>query len=313
MHTSYRTIGIDVSKDELEMACHGEPRTQRFANNGQGLVRLLEAVGSAPIDRVVVEATGGYERPLVHALHDHDLPVAIVNPKRMRAYARARGVLAKTDQIDALLIARFGYDMQPACDAKPDKYREKRVGLNARLRQLVKMRTAESNRWHQTPDPAIARSIEQVIATIDQQIAEVDQQIDEATEADEKAKQQQRTLERVDGVGKKTARTLINELPELGRASRRQIAALVGVAPFNQDSGQQRGQRRTEAGRAKVRSTLYMATLAACRSNPVIRAHYHHLLAQGKKKKVAIVACMRKLLIYLNRLLAEPKNPAPAS
>ena len=203
----------------------------------------------------------------------------------MREYAIARGVLAKTDKIDAPLIARFGHDMQPACDAKPDRYQEKCVGLNVRLRQLVKMRTADSNRWHQTPDPAIAHSIAQTIATIDQQIAELDQQIDEATEADEKAKQQQRKLESVDGVGKKTARTLINELPELGQASRRQIAALVGVAPFNQDSGQQRGQRRTEAGCANVCSTLYMATLAACRSNPVIRAHYHHLVAHGKKKK----------------------------
>jgi transposase len=310
MTPSYRTIGIDVSKNELELAFHGQKRTQRFANTSQGIAQLIEAVDFASIDQVIVEATGGYERPLVQALHDHDSPVATVNPRQVRDYAKALGILAKTDRIDAQVIARFGHDAQPACDSKPDKYREKRADLNARRRQLIKMRTAESNRWHQTPDPAIAASIEQVIATIDQQIAEVDKQIEQAMEEDEKAKQQQRKLESVDGVGTTTARTLINELPELGRASRREIAALVGLAPFNCDSGQMRGKRTIRGGRAEVRSTLYMATLAACRSNAVIRAHYHHLLAQGKKKKVAVVACMRKLLSYLNRLLAEPQNPA---
>lgn len=310
MATSYRTIGIDVSKDELELAWHRQKRTQRFANTGQGIAQLIDAIGSASPDRVVVEATGGYERPLGQALHDHHIPVATVNPRRVRDYAKALGILAKTDRIDAQVIARFGHDAQPACDAKPDKYRQKRADLIARRRQLIKMRTAESHRWHQTPDPAIARSIEQIIETIDQQIAEVEKQIEQAMEDDDKAKQQQRKLESVDGVGKTTARTLINELPELGRASRHEIAALVGLAPFNCDSGQMRGKRTIRGGRAEVRSTLYMATLAACRSNAVIRAHYHHLLARGKKKKVAVVACMRKLLSYLNRLLAEPKNPA---
>lgn len=312
MNSSYFTIGLDVSKDELEMACHGQKRTRRFANNAPGIAQLIDALRSTPIDRVVVEATGGYERPLVQALHEHEMPVATVNPRQVRDYAKALGILAKTDQVDARVIARFGHDARPARDAKPDKYREKRADLITRRRQLIKMRTAESNRWHQTPDPAIARSIEKLIEAIDQQIHEVDEQIEQAMEDDEKARRQQRKLESVEGVGRTTARTLINELPELGRASRRQIAALVGVAPFNRDSGQMRGKRSIRGGRAQVRAVLYMATLAACRSNAVIRAHYHHLLAQGKKKKVAVIACMRKLLCHLNRLLAE-QNAAPAS
>lgn len=312
MSTFYPTIGIDVSKDELELAWHGHGRTRRFANDAQGIARLIDAIDTASLDRIVIEATGGYERLLVQALHDHDLPVATVNPRQVRDYAKALGILAKTDQIDAKVIARFGHDAQPACDAKPDKYREKRADLNARRRQLIKMRTAESNRWHQTPDPAVAHSIEQVIAAIDQQIVELENQIQQAMKEDQKARQQQRKLQSVDGVGQTTAWTLINELPELGRASRREIAALVGLAPFNRDSGQMRGQRTIRGGRAAVRATLYMATLAACRSNAVIRAHYHHLLSQGKKKKVAVIACMRKLLCYLNRLLAEPNNPAMA-
>jgi transposase len=271
---------------------------------------LIASLEPASLDRLVLEATGGYESPLGDALHEHDLPVAAINPKRLRDYARARGVLAKPDQLDAHGIARFGHDLQTACDAKPDKYRQKRADLNARRRQLIKRRTAESNRWHQTPDPAIVHSIEQIIATLDQQIAEVEHQIQQAMAEDEKARDQPQKLVSVKGIGKTTARTLINELPERGRVSRREIAALVGLAPFNCDRGQMRGRRTSRGGRGEGRAVLYMATLAACRSNAVLHAHYHHLRAQGRMKKVAIVACMRKLLNYLNSLLAEPKSHA---
>lgn len=310
MNTSYRTLGIDVSKDELELAWAGQRRTRRFANDRKGVAELVEAIGHGPVGRVAVEATGGYERPLTRALHEADLPVATVNPRQVRDYAKALGILAKTDAIDARVIARFADDARPEPDAKPDPNREKRNALLTRRRQLIKMRTAETNRWRQADDPAIAHSIERVLETLDQQITDIEQQLDRATDEDPRAAEQQRVLERVDGVGKTTARTLINELPELGRASRRQIASLAGLAPFNHDSGQLKGKRTIRGGRAEVRATLYMATLAACRSNAVIKAHYQHLLARGKKKKVAIVACMRKLLIHLNRLLANHEHDA---
>lgn len=313
MSTSYPTIGIDVSKDELEMAVCGRRRTQRFVNDEAGIATLIEAAAEWAPARIVLEATGGYERPLAAALHEAGLPVATANPRQVRDHARARGVLAKSDRIDAHAIARFGQDIQPACDEKPDKNREKRAALVARRRQLVKMRAAESNRLGQTADADAAESIRRMIETLDQQIAELEGQLEEATRADEDAQRQQRALETVDGVGEVTARTLINELPELGRCSRQQIAALVGVAPFDNDSGRQRGRRAIRGGRATVRATLYMATLAARRWNPVIRAHYQHLKAEGKDSKVAIVACMRKLLIHLNSLASDPQKSAASA
>ena len=305
MNTSYPTIGIDVSKGTLELAVNGRGSTQAFANDPAGIAALIEAVAAEAPKRVVVEATGGYERPVVRALHGADRPVAVVNPKRVRHYAKALGILAKNDPIDARVLARFGHDLEPALDEKPCKSREQRKALLLRRRQLKKMRTAELNRWHQAEDPAAAESIETLLETIDRQIADVEAQLDRATEADERAMQQQRTLEGVKGVGEATARTLINEVPELGRCSRKQIAALVGVAPFDHDSGQMRGRRTIRDGRAAVRAALYMATLTARRCNPVIRERFETLRARGKPFKVAMAACMRKLLIHLNRLLAD--------
>lgn len=313
MSTSYPIIGIDVSKDSLELARHGRRGTRRFANDAAGIAALVEAVGAEAPGRVVAEATGGYERALVRALHAAELPVAVVNPKRVRHYAKALGILAKSDPIDAQVLARFGHDIEPKIDEKPCPHREKRAALVLRRRQLLKLRTAELNRLHQAEEEAVAESIEAILETIDRQIAEVEAQIERAMEADERAVQQQRTLEGVTGVGEVTARTLINELPELGRCSRKQIAALVGVAPFDHDSGQMRGYRTIRDGRAPVRAALYMATLTARRCNPVIRERFEHLRAQGKAFKVAMAACMRKLLIHLNRLLAETEKSAPAT
>jgi transposase len=198
-------------------------------------------------------------------------------------------------------------------DEKPDENRQKRADLITRRRQLIKMRTAEANRLQQTGDPMVRQSIKRIIEIFDQQIQDIEQQVDAATEKDEQAKQQRKTLESVKGVGPVTAHTLINELPELGRCSRTKISALVGLAPFNHDSGKMRGRRAIRGGRASVRAVLYMATLAATRSNPVIKAHFEHLISQGKLFKVAMVACMRKLLIYLNHLLASTQKPTPAT
>ena len=305
MNTSYPHMGIDVSKDQLDLAVHGQRRTQRFANDADGIARLVATALEHPPELVTLEATGGYERSLVMALHEAGLPVAVVNPRQVRDYAKALGLLAKNDQIDARVIARFGHDTNPRRQEKPDEKREKRTELANRRRQLIKMRNAESNRLKQTFDPAVAESIRQIIASLDQQIKQIEQQQAQALAADKQAQRQTKVLQSVDGVGRVTAQTLINELPELGRTSRTSISALVGVAPFNRDSGQMRGQRAIRGGRANVRNVLYMATLTATRCNPVIRKHYQQLMARGKKFKVAMTACMHKLLIHLNRIMAD--------
>ena len=312
MKGSYPIAGVDVSKDELELAWHGQKRTRKFANDASGIEKLVEVVQASTPQYVVVEDTGGYQRPLVMALHTHDLPVATVNPRRVRDYAKALGISAKTDAIDARVIARFGADIKPAINEKPDENRTKRADLVARRRQLIKMRTAELNRLKQTADPDARRSIEQMIAVLEQQIEQIEQQIKLLLEQDDQARQQARVLQRVQGIGPVTAHTLISELPELGRCGRQHIAALVGLAPFNCDSGQMRGQRAIRGGRSHVRAALYMATLSAARCNPVIHAHYKQLVARGKKTKVALTACMRKLLVYLNSLLAEENPPTHA-
>ena len=305
MKTSYPHMGIDVSKDQLDLAVHGQRRTQRFTNDADGIARLVATALEHQPELVTLEATGGYERSLVMALHEAGLPVAVVNPRQVRDYAKALGLLAKNDQIDARVIARFGHDTNPRRQEKPDEKREKRTELANRRRQLIKMRNAESNRLKQTFDPAVAESIRQIIASLDQQIKQIDEQQAKALAADKQAQRQAKVLQSVDGVGRITAQTLINELPELGRTSRASISALVGVAPFNQDSGKRRGQRSIRGGRANVRNVLYMATLTAIRCNPVIRPHYQQLIARGKKFKVAMTACMHKLLIHLNRLMAD--------
>ena len=308
MNASYPCIGIDVSKHTLEWAVHDQPRTQRCACDAEALDTLVRKLRTLTPRLVVLEATGGYERPVVQALHAADLPVAVINPRQARDYARALGILAKNDRLDAQVLARFAHDVQPKPSEKPDENQQKRADLVARRRQLIQMRTAELNRLQQTAEAAVARSIGQVIELLEQQIAELDEQLEQAMQADDQARTQAHRLQSVVGIGPVTAHTLVNELPELGRCSRRQIAALVGVAPFNRDSGMMRGRRTIRGGRASVRTALYMATLTARRYNPVIRAYFDHLTARGKAFKVAITACMRKLLTHLNNLLAQPEQ-----
>lgn len=305
MKTSYTIAGIDVSKRELELAWHGQQRTKRFANDQAGIKALIGALRPHTPQRIAVEATGGYQRRLVQALHQHDLPVATVNPRRVRDYARSLGIMAKTDRIDALVIARFAHDIKPRIDEKPDEKRIKRADLVARRRQLIKTHTAETNRLQQAMDPSVIRSIQAVLDLLRQQIEQVEEEIDQNMRSDKQAQKQEKVMRRVKGVGPVTARTLLSEVPELGRCSRQQISALVGLAPFNRDSGNLRGKRAIRGGRAAVRAALYMATLAAIRSNHVIKPYYQHLIARGKRAKVAIVACMRKLLIHLNQLAAQ--------
>ena len=309
MATSYLSAGIDVSKDELELAFHGQKQTQRFKNNEAGIADLVECVRAKAPTYLALEATGGYQRSVVAALHAGNLPVSVCNPKRVRHFAQGAKYLAKTDRLDALALAHFAHAMTPACDEKPDQNQQKRAELVKRRRQLIKMRSAESKRLKQTAASDIAEDIEQTIEMLDQKIKRIEKQLDQAMAQDQTAQQQSQTLQNVQGVGPQLAKTLTNEVPELGRCSRKRIAALIGVAPFNCDSGQMRGKRMIRGGRSEVRSVLYMATLAACRFNPVIRQYYEHLISQGKAFKVAIVACMRKLLTHLNNLAAEIKNP----
>jgi transposase len=256
----------------------------------------------------VLEATGGYERPAVAAMLAAKLPVIVVNPRQVRDFARAIGQLAKTDTIDARLLARFATTLQPDIRPLPD---EKTLVLQeklARRRQLVAMRTAESNRLGQTFAPAVHASIQAVLDFLDRQLKDLDDGLDQAIKDTPAWQEKVDLLKGVPGVGDQTARSLVAQLPELGQCSRGQIAALVGVAPVNRDSGAMRGRRTTFGGRASVRTALYMATLVATRHNPKIRAYYQRLVNSGKKKMVALVAAMRKLLIILNAMLRDQKQ-----
>jgi transposase len=260
---------------------------------------------------VVVEASGGYEAAIVSELVDRGVAVALVNPTRVRAFARAEGILAKTDKIDARVIARFGATMKPQARARRQ---QAQVQLNeqvSRRRHLVLMLTAEKNRLHPA-SPAMQAHIASHIAWLQAEIEALEQQISQAIKADPAWTETAQRVESVPGIGFITATTLVADLPELGHLNRQKIAALVGVAPFNHDSGKHRGKRRIFGGRTSVRSVLYMATLSAIRHNPVIKDFYQHLLNQGKLKKVAITACMRKLLVILNTMVKTGQDWNPA-
>lgn len=310
-------VGIDISKDRLDVACvpeavrspHAAPA---FENDARGHAALISWLKEAAPRLIVLESTGGYQRVLVAALAAAALPVVVVNPRQVRDFARAMGVLAKTDAIDAMVLARFGEKVDPVLRPLPDAESTALIDLLARRRQLVELRTAERNRLGQATTPKIKASIRAVLATIEKQIAAIDDDLDDRIKKSPAWKEKENLLTSVPGVGPLTARTLLACLPELGSVSRQTIAALVGVAPINRDSGKMRGKRTTWGGRRTVRAALYMAALVATRCNPVLRAHYAKLLAVGKPKKLALVACLRKLLVTLNALL-RTKTPWRAS
>jgi transposase len=298
--------GIDVSKQHLDVCCAGDAR--RVVNDARGWDELTAMLRSARVDLVVVEATGGYERGLVCALQDAGLCVARVNPRQSRDFAKSMGVLAKTDQVDARTLRDFADVL--ARHANRSQYitpmvepmRQQLEELMTRRRQLVEMRVAEHNRLEHA-GPRASRSIRSVLKLLDKQIVAVDQHIDD--HMDRHFGAQRDLLDSVKGVGPVTILTLTAALPELGRLDRRQIAKLVGVAPLADDSGHRQGKRRIWGGRAQVRAVVYMAAIVAMRHNPVIHAFYERLVAAGKPKKVAIVACMRKLLTILNAMLRD--------
>lgn len=298
--------GIDVSKQHFD-ACWATQEL-RFGNDTSGWTELIAKLQADAVDLVVVEATGGYERGLVLALQSAGIAVARVNPRQARDFAKAMGTLAKTDGLDARSLRDFADVLARHKDRAKfitpllDEQRQLLAELMMRRRQLVDMRVAESQRLEHANARA-AKSIRSVLKLLDRQIAEIDRDIDE--QMDRHFKPQRKLLDSVKGVGAVTTLTLLSMLPELGRLGRKPIAKLVGIAPLADDSGQRKGPRRIWGGRAEVRAALYMATLSAMRFNPVIAAHYQHLLAVGKPKKVAMVACMRKLLTILNAMFRD--------
>lgn len=302
-----RIIGIDVGKEKLDAALNGQKRVKSWANDETDRAKLAAWVVDQQVALVVVEASGGYEARIVSELVERGQAVALVNPTRVRAFARAAGVLAKTDKIDARTIAYFGATMAPRAQARRS---QAQLALNesvTRRRQLVLMMTAERNRL-QTASPEMRESIARHLDWLQQEINALEEQINQALAANSEWAETAKRLQSVPGVGTITASTLVADLPELGQLNRQKIAALVGVAPFNNDSGKRRGKRRIFGGRTSVRSVLYMAALSATKHNPVIKAFYERLLEKGKVKKVAITACMRKLLVILNSMVKSGQD-----
>jgi transposase len=253
---------------------------------------------------IVVEATGGYQRAVVEALFHGGLCVAVVNPARVRQFARACGLLAKTDRLDAWVLAVFGQRVQPKPYAGKSEAEKQLSALLVRRKQVEEMLKAEQNRLR-TTSPSLKSSVEQVMVCLKEQKKRLDEQIQQFLQEQQAWQEQTEILGSAPGVGRVTTAILLAELPELGKMDRKRIAALVGVVPMNYDSGKRRGYRKTKGGRTDVRSVLYMSTLVATRYNPVIHAQYQHLLKRGKEKKVALTACMRKFLTILNAMMRD--------
>lgn len=307
-------VGIDVSKGWFDVHVLEGP-SQRFLNTPEGrrdLVAFLQRQPN-PIAQILLEATGGYERVLMWELLAAGLPAVRINPRQARDFAKATGTLAKNDRIDARGLARFAEAIRPPQRPMPDENTEKIKELLARRTQLLQMHTMETNRLKQALSRRVQADLQSSIQFIEQRLKALDAELDDFIEQSPAWQAKIELLRTVPGIGPQTARVLVVELAELGDCSRREIAALVGVAPFICDSGVHRGQRMIQGGRKTVRKALYMATLTASRHNPTIRAHYQKLRQAGKSGKVALVACMRKLVTILNAMLREqrPWQAAP--
>lgn len=306
-------VGVDVSKAFLDVAIAGG-REWRVENDESGLLELVEQLKELGDTRVVMEATGGYESLLATALWVAKVPFAVVNPRQVRDFAKALGRMAKTDKVDAKVLALFAQTMKPEATQLPSEEHQTLVATVTRRRQLIDMRVAEQNRRAMAM-ASLRPSIDEHIVALNHMINELDKDIGKAIRNSPMWKRKGDILCSVPGVGDGTTAAMVALLPELGTLDRRQIAALAGVAAFNRDSGKKQGQRSCFGGRAAVRAALYMAALNATRYEPVIRDHYKQLLTRGKKKKVALVACMRKLLTILNAMLRDDTswNPTRAA
>lgn len=310
-------IGVDVSKDRLDVAW-SDGREEQVENEHAALDVFAERVKTAAVELVVFEASGGYERELHCALTRADVPAAMVNPRQVRDFARAMGRLAKTDRLDARTLCDFALRVGPEPKPSPSEEQQELLALARRRGQLVEMRVAEQNRLAQARSAKVRKNVTSHINWLKKQISEVDRDIDRHLTDSKQWKKELPLLDSVPGVGRVTIATLLSQLDELGKLDRKKIAALVGVAPLSKDSGTQRGQRSCWGGRAEVRAVLYMAALAGVRFNPVLRQAYASLRARGKAHKVALVACMRRLLTWLNAMLAtnttwEPSRILPTA
>lgn len=306
-------LGVDVSKGWLDVFSLPDRRKQRFPNTPDGCQALVLQCQGLPLVRITLEATGGYERQALGELAAARLPVVAVNPRQVRDFAKAIGRLAKSDEIDSEVLALFGQATLSPLREIPGEIELALKDTLARRRQLVAMQVMEKNRSKMPHAAHVQASLQRTMAFLERSLTDIDQELDQLIRQSPVWAHKFDLLKSVPGVGDQTARTLVADLPELGACSRGQIAALVGVAPLNRDSGQMRGKRTTFGGRSQVRRTLYMAALSACRCNPVVREFYRHLRASGKPAKVAIVACMRKMLLMLNAILRNQQPwQAPA-
>ena len=296
-------VGIDVSKAQLDVALRPEARWA-VPNEATGIATAIARLQTIGPTLIVLEATGGMEQPLVRALVTAALPVVVVNPRQVRDFAKATGRLAKTDRLDADMLAHFAEVIRPTVRPMPDAETQALAERSARRRQVVTMLTVEQQHLS-SASPPVRKRIQRHLRWLTAELARVDDDLDQAIQQSPIWREKNEWLRSVPGVGPVVTTTLLANLPELGTLSHKQIAALVGVAPFNRDSGQWRGKRSVWGGRAQVRGVLYMGTLVATRFNPVIRAFYQRLLAAGKAKKVALIACMHKLLTILNALLKQ--------
>ncbi len=297
-------IGIDVSKRSLDVSLGKEGEHFTVGNDEEGIARLVERLKGVEVALIVLESTGGLERRVLVALYAEQLPVALVNPGRVREFAKSTGRLAKTDKLDARILAHFAEAVRPPVVILPSEEEQELSALMTRRRQVLEMLTSEKNHLSSAP-LSVRPFVERNLASLQQQLDELNQRINEFIDHNPTFHQKEDILRSAPGVGQITAAILLSDLPEIGHFNRKKIAALVGVAPFNDDSGRRSGKRRIKGGRESVRHVLYMATLASTRFNSVIRPFYQHLLQLGKTHKVALVACMRKFLTMLNAMIRD--------
>ena len=297
-------VGIDVGKKQLDVYLLERQRAFQVGNDEASIDKLVARLKRFNLQRIVIEATGRMEQAFARAAQARGLPVIVVSPLRIRRYAAAIGQLAKTDELDARLIARFAADLQPQAHPPADPETLKIKDLMIRRRQLTEMRTMEKNRLKIMP-AALHESIKRLIETLDREVMAIEKTLDQAVDRHAEWRHKRDLLTSMPGVGKTVAYTLLGDLPELGTLDRRQIAALTGVAPFNRDSGRMKGKRRIRGGRASTRTALFLSAMSAVRCNPDIKQFYERLVAAGKHRKVALTACIRKIVTALNAMLRD--------
>jgi transposase len=298
---------VDISKEALDLSLAGQSPC-RYANDAAGIAKLVKALKKLPEPAwVICEPSGGYERDLLEALWAAGIMVSLVNAARIRAFARAQGLLAKTDEIDASVLREFGELLRPQALEAPSPQRQRLAALVQRREQLVNLLSMEEQRLVQSRDATVRKLGERLIKELQKQVEQIEEMIETQIDDDATLKAQSERLQQVKSIGQVTASTLLAEMPELGKLSRNEAGALAGVAPYNRDSGVLRGRRTIRGGRVQVRRVLYMAALVATRFNPILKAFYQRLLADGKPKKVALTAVMRKLVVLLNHLLKNPE------